>query len=97
VRAFKDCIDAAAVALAAISTEPAQTIVDAALGECPKERAALEQALERHGIAQSVDFVDGLGKEVRPDLLALVLNARAAAAQRSAEPAKTEPAKGQQL
>ena len=34
-KAFVDCVDAAAVALATISTEPAQTVVDAALGECP--------------------------------------------------------------
>ena len=97
LQAFINCIDAAAVALATVSNEPAQTIVDAALGECPKERAALEGAAERQGIAQSVDFVDGLAKEARPTLLALVLNARVAASQSAGTPAKPEPAKGEPL
>ena len=95
--AFKHCVDMAAVALAAISNEPAQTVVDAALGECPKERSALENALERQGISQSVSFVDGIMKEVRPDMLALVLNTRATAARPPEEPTKSEPAKGQPL
>lgn len=95
--AFLDCTDAAAVALATVSSEPAQTIVDAALGECPKQRLALESALERQGVSQSMDFVDGLAKEIRPTLLALVLNARAAAARLGGEPTKSEPAKNQPL
>ncbi|RBP08640.1 hypothetical protein DFR50_12426 [Roseiarcus fermentans] len=97
IKKFLDCVDAATVALAAISNEPAQTVVDAAKGECPKEEVALESALERHGIAKSVDWLDGLMKEMRPNLLALVLNARASAARPSEGPAKTEPTKGQAL
>ena len=33
-KAFLDCVDAAAVALATVSSEQAQTVVDAAFGEC---------------------------------------------------------------
>jgi hypothetical protein len=97
LKTFNDCVRAAIVALATISSEPAQTIVDAAVGECPKERASLESALERHGISQSMSLVDGLMKEVRPNLLALVLNARAAAAAPREQHSTTQPAKGQQL
>ncbi len=97
IKSFLDCVDAAAVGLATVSSEPAQTIVDAALGECPHERLALEKALERQGVAESGGFVDGLAKEMRPNLLALVLNARVAAARPSGGPAKGEPAKGQPL
>ncbi len=97
IKKFVDCVDAAAVALAGISNEPAQTVVDAATGECPKEQVALENALERQGIAKSLDFVAGLTKEMRPNLLAMVLNARASAAKPPGEPAKTEPTKGQPL
>jgi hypothetical protein len=96
-KALLDCIDAAAVGLAIVSSEPAQTIVDAALGECPHERRVLENALERQGVAQPVALVDEVAKEVRPNLLALVLNARVAAARPSGGPAKSEPAKGQPL
>jgi hypothetical protein len=98
IKRFTDCVDAAAVVLAGTSSEPAQTIVDAAIGECGKERLALENALERSGVTQSLDFVDRFEKEFRPGLLALVLNTRASAARPSPEePAKTEQAKGQPL
>jgi hypothetical protein len=96
-KTFKNCVDTSIVALATLSNEPAQTIVDAALGECPKERGALQDALERHGIAQSVSFVDEIMKEIRPNMLALVLNARASAAAPSQQPSTTQPTKGQQL
>ncbi len=97
IKKFLDCVDAATVALAAISNEPAQTVVEAAKGECPKEEVALENALERRGIAKSVDWLEGLMNEMRPNLLALVLNARASAARPPEGPAKTEPTKGQAL
>lgn len=99
-KAFVDCVDAAAVALATISTEPAQTVVDAALGECPHQRGDLADALERQGAKQSYGVVDEIMKEARPNLLALVLNARAAAAGSTRGPSgavKTEAAKGQPL
>jgi hypothetical protein len=96
-KVFLDCIDAAAVTLATISSEPAQTIVDAAIGECPHERFALEKAIERQGTPKPFEIVDELAKETRPNLLALVLNARAAVARPSGAPAKSEPAKGEAL
>lgn len=94
-KAFLDCVDAAALALATISSEPAETIVEAALGECPHERFAYEKALDRQG-ANSDEMLDVLAKKIRPDLLALVLNARAAA-RSSGEPTRREPAKGEPL
>jgi hypothetical protein len=97
INKFVDCVHAATAALAGISSEPAQTIVDAAIGECPKERLALESALARQGITKSADLVDGLAKEMRPNLLALVLNTRASVARPPGEPAKSEPAKGQPI
>ena len=95
-KAFLDCVDAAAVALATVSSEQAQTVVDAAFGECPHERFALEKAMERQGTAGPFEAFDGLAKEMRPNLFALVLNARAAASK-STGPTKSEPAKGQSL
>ncbi len=97
IKKFVDCVNAATVVLAGTSNEPAQTIVDAAAGECGKERIALADALERHGVTKSYEFVDGLIKDLRPSLLALVLNARASAAKPPDQPAKTEAAKGQPL
>ena len=97
IKKFLDCVDAAAIALAGISNEPAQTVVEAATGECSKEEVPLENALERQGVAKSAEFVDGLLKKLRPNLLALVLNARASAAKPPDQPAKTEPTKGQPL
>lgn len=100
-KAFIDCVNVAAVALARISNEPAQTVVDAALGECPSQRADLANALERQGAKQSYAVVDGITKEARPNLLALVLNSRAAAAGLTrglgSGAVKTEAAKGQPL
>jgi hypothetical protein len=96
IKKFVDCMNAATVVLTGTSNEPAQTIVDAAVGECGKERINIVNALENHGVTKSYDFVDGLIKELRPSLLALVLNARASAAKPQ-EPAKTEPTKGQPL
>jgi hypothetical protein len=97
IKKFLACVDTAVVALAAISNEPAQTVVDAAKGECLKEEIALENALNRNGIAESVDWVDGLLKEMRPNLLAMVLNARASAAKPPGGPVRTEPTNGQPL
>jgi hypothetical protein len=59
-------VNAATVVLAGTSNEPAQTIVDAAAGECGKERMNLASALERHGVTKSYEFVDGLVKDLRP-------------------------------
>ena len=97
LNAFIDCVDAAIVALATLSSEPAQTIVDAAIGECYRERLALENTFARNGVTDSHELVDGLTKDARPNLLALVLNTRAAAARSSGGPTKGEPAKGQPL
>ena len=52
LKKFANCTDAAAVALATISSEPAQTVVDAAFGECLREHLAFENALERQGVTQ---------------------------------------------
>ncbi len=94
---FVDCVHAAAAVLAMASSEPAQTIVDAAAGECGKERMALANAMERNGFAKTYDFIDEMTKDMRPGLLALVLNARASAAKPAEQPARTEAAKGQPL
>ena len=80
-----------------LSSEQAQTVVDAAFGECPHERFALEKAMERQGTAGPFEVIDGLAKEMRPNLLALVLNARAASSKSTEDPTKSEPAKGQSL
>ena len=97
LKKFANCIDAAAVALATISSEPAQTVVDAAFGECLRERLAFENALERQGVTQPTELVDRLAKgEMRSRLLALVLNARAAA-RSSGGPPKSEAEKGEPL
>ena len=54
IKKFVDCVNAATVVLAGTSNEPAQTIVDAAAGECGKERIALADAwAERHGVTKS--------------------------------------------
>ena len=86
--AFMHCVNTAVVVLSAMSHEPAETIVDAALGECPKEHDALYDALERAGYGHSA--IDEFTKNARPVLLALVLNTRADAELHHQAPANGE-------
>lgn len=65
--------------------------------ECPNERIALENVAKSLGDPEYGDRADQMVKAIRPDLLALVLNTRAAAARSSGAPAKGEPTRGEPL
>jgi hypothetical protein len=70
------CLHLAATALAIVSSEPAETIVNATRGKCSDKENDLIAAITRNAVPGASKIVDGTIAAMRRDLLATVLDVR---------------------
>src|SRR5271163_2946446 len=74
--ALVHCLHLAATALAIVSSEPAETIVNATRGKCSDKENDLIAAITRNAVPGASKIVDGTIAAMRRDLLATVLDIR---------------------
>ena len=85
---YVKCLHDNVVLFALLSTEPAETVVKAAIGACVKEKSAMVLANQQLGIVTDDAFFDELHKRLSNQMISDVLMTRVAA---TSERAKVHP------